>query len=305
MIREDELLGRILDGLPGGAVGFPGPGDDAAGVRAPDGAWLLLTTDACEEGVHFERGLHPIRSVGRRAVAAAVSDVAAMGGSPAAILLSQVVPEGDGADAREIAASAGERAAELGARVVGGNLTRGARLAVHVTALGFMAAGIRPLTRSGARPGDGIWVSGSLGGSALGLRALRGGATGGRFVERHLDPEPRLRLGRELAGAASAAMDLSDGLALDLGRLAGASGVGAVVEASRIPADGDLEAALGGGEDYELLFTSADPAVAEAAARRAGQPVARIGRITPEPGLRLVTADGEEPLEARGWDALG
>ncbi len=316
MPREDELLRRILDGLSDGSRGFPGPGDDAAGIRLPDGALGLLTIDAAEESVHFDRNLHPIRAVGRRAVAAAVSDIAAMGGAPLAVLLSQVVPPGDEERARRLATAAGERAAELGARVGGGNLTGGERLAVHVVVLGVLAPGRRPLTRAGARPGDTLFVSGVLGGSALGLKLLRDREppkpAERRLVEMHLDPEPRIALGEELAarGAASAVMDLSDGLALDLHRLAGSSGVGARIETARLPlagtGDEGLKAALGGGEDYELLIASGDAPAVEAAAARAGVPVRRIGVTTPpERGIRLIGDAGELPLEPRGWDALG
>ncbi len=248
-------------------------------------------------------------------MAAAVSDIAAMGGSPLVVLLSQVVPPGDEERARDLAAAAGQRAVELGARVAGGNLTTGDRLAVHVTVLGALAPGRRPLTRSGARPGDSLWVSGALGGSALGLELLRAGRESTpeekRRIETHLNPEPRIALGEQLAarGAARAAMDISDGLALDLRRLAETSGVGARIESARLPlagtGDQGLQAALGGGEDYELLFASGDASAVRAAAEQAGVPVRRIGAITPpEEGVRLVGPDGVSPLPRRGWDAL-
>ncbi len=317
MTREDRFLQRILGELPQGDRGFPGPGDDAAGFSLPEGALGLLTTDAAEEGIHFDRLLHPIRSVGRRAVAAAVSDIAAMGGAPLAVLFSQVAPAGEQEAARLLFEAAAERAAELGARVAGGNLCGGARLAVHVTVLGALSPRSEPLTRTGARPGDSIHVSGPLGGSALGLRLLREkrsplGPEEQRLVERHLDPAPRLRLGQELSArrAASAAMDLSDGLALDLSRLAEASGVGAEIEAAHLPLAGEpdavgLEAALEGGEDYELLFTSSDPEAVEAAAGAARIEVHRIGTVTArEKGVLLSGPEGRRPLAPRGWDAL-
>ena len=338
---EERLLARILESLreaPAGPAGAPatipiGPGDDAAGIETGAGL-LLLTVDAAEEGVHFDRELHPLRAVGRRAVAAAVSDLAAMGGRPLASLLSLAVPSAAAESAVKIEAAAGERAAELGAPVVGGNLSSGAALGLHVSVVGWMPPGVRALRRSGARRGDGLFVSGALGGAALGLEILRrrrspaGGGSGRasaaaeeRLVRRHLDPEPRLRLGEAIArsGAASAAMDLSDGLALDLHRLAEASGVGAVVEECRIPRAAPpvdtlpdsfppfppgLHAALFGGEDYELLLTGPDEDALKAAA--APEPLTRIGEITERSsGIRLRNRNGaERPLPRRGWDAL-
>ena len=344
--EEERLLARILESLPeapAGPAGAPaavpiGPGDDAAGIGigagGEEGGLLLLTVDAAEEGVHFDRGLHPFRAVGRRAVAAAVSDLAAMGGRPVASLVSLVAPGADAGSALEISVAAGERAAELGAPVVGGNLTSGAALGLHVSVVGRIPRGGRALRRSGARAGDGLFVSGALGGAALGLEILRQRAAPGgregrgpaaeeeeRLVRRHLDPEPRLRLGEAVArsGAATAAMDLSDGLALDLHRLAEAAGVGAVVEAARIPCAAPpsepfpdsfppfppgLSAALFGGEDYELLLTGPDEAALAAAA--APERLVRIGEITERSsGIRLRNRSGAEiPLPRRGWDAL-
>lgn len=340
MTGEERLLARILRSLPAlpgeatGGAGQPepvsiGPGDDAAGLSGADSGLWLLTVDAAEEGVHFDRALHPWRAVGRRAVGAAVSDLAAMGGRPRAALISLVAPPADTEPAFEASAAAGERAAELGAPVVGGNVSGGRALALHVFVVGTTPPGIRALRRSGARVGDRLFVSGSLGGSALGLEILRRRATPGRaggavrtaaeerLVRKHLDPEPRLALGAALArsGAATAAMDLSDGLALDLHRLVEASGVGAVVEADRIPCatpgEGSasalspgLSAALFGGEDYELLVTGPDE---EALSKAAGPgSLTRIGEITEASrGVRLRTGDGMvEPLSRRGWDGL-
>ena len=339
MTGEERLLARILRSLPApeeatGGAGRPallsiGPGDDAAGLAAADGGLWLLTVDAAEEGVHFDRALHPWRAVGRRAVAAAVSDLAAMGGRPRAALISLVAPPADTESAFAVSAAAGERAAELGSPVVGGNVSGGRALALHVFVVGTTPPGVLALRRSGARIGDGLFVSGPLGGSALGLEILRRRATPGRagravrtaaeerLVRQHLDPEPRLEIGAALArsGAATAAMDLSDGLALDLHRLVEASGVGAVVEADRIPcaAPGEgsasalspgLAAALFGGEDYELLVTGPDE---ESLSKAAGPgSLTRIGEITePSRGVRLRTGDGTvEPLPRRGWDGL-
>lgn len=322
---EDRLLRRILDGLPAppgeGGEEVPhlilGPGDDAAAFAWPGGGTFLLTTDAAEEGVHFDRRLHPPRAIGRRAVAAAVSDIAAMGGRPAGTLISLVAPPSEETVAVQISEAAGQRARELGAPLVGGNITAGERIGLHIAVAGTGVQGAPLLRRRGAQPGDGLFVTGNLGGAALGLGLLRRRTEGNmtRFdpeeealVARQLDPAPRLEAGAALAGAAHAGMDLSDGLALDLHRLAAASGVGAHVEAARLPLAGKglrgLEAALFGGEDYELLIAG-PPKEIDAAARRVEIPLTRVGRVTAAgEGIRLERANGgAEPLPPRGWDS--
>ena len=324
---EDRLLRRILKALSAVAASGPAPradagevlvapGDDAAALSLPDGGALLLTTDAAEEGVHFDRRLHPWRSVGRRAVAAAVSDVAAMGGQPLGSVISLVTPAKDEAAAVEIAEAAGERGAELEAPLVGGNITAGERLGLHTAVAGRISAGNPLLRRSGARPGDGLFVTGDLGGAALGLALLRRRAAGAdapltdnqeRLLTRQLDPTPRVAAGAALAGPASAGMDISDGLSLDLHRLAAASGVGAVVEAARLPLAGSgpdsRDAALFGGEDYELLVSGPESEIFDAASI-AGIRVVRIGEVTAaREGVRLREPDGTTaPLPRRGWD---
>ena len=322
---EDRLLRRILDTLPALPAGdgghaprlILGPGDDAAAFRWADGGTLLLTTDASEEGVHFDRRIHPLRAIGRRAVAAAVSDVAAMAGRPVGTLISLVAPPREESAAAAISEAAAQRAAELGAPLVGGNITAGKRLGLHVTVAAASAPGAPVLRRSGALPGDGLFVTGELGGAALGLALLRRRADGkaGPFgpeeeelVARHLDPSPRLAAGLALADAARAAMDISDGLALDLHRLAAASRVGALIEAPRLPVAGKgaagLEAALFGGEDYELLIAG-PPERVLAAALTADVPLTLVGRITEAgEGVRLSRPDGlTELLPPRGWDS--
>ncbi|MYH22045.1 MAG: thiamine-phosphate kinase [Acidobacteria bacterium] len=321
---EDRLLRRILSVLPalpaGGGGQLPrlllGPGDDAAAFAWPGGGTLLLTTDAAEEGVHFDRSLHPPRPIGRRAVAGAVSDIAAMGGRPTATLVSLVTPPAEEAVAARIAEAAGERARELGAPLVGGNITAGERIGLHVAVAGRVAPGAPLLRRRGAKPGDGLFVTGNLGGAALGLALLQRRETESvpfapeeeALVARQLDPAPRLAAGAALAAAAHAGMDLSDGLALDLHRLAAASGVGARVEETRLPLAGKgargLEAALFGGEDYELLVAGPAEQLG-AAARQAEIPLIQVGSVTgPDEGIRLERAGGAtEPLPRRGWDS--
>ena len=323
---EDRLLQRILDVLPPlGAVeseAFPqltlGPGDDAAAFAWPGGGLLLLTTDAAEEGVHFDRRFHPPHAIGRRAIAAAVSDIAAMGGRPAGTLISLVAPPSEESVAVRIAEAAANRARELGAPLAGGNITAGERLGLHVTVAGAGPPDAPVLRRGGAEPGDGVFVTGNLGGAALGLALLRErvevrtaslAPEEEALVARHLDPEPRLAAGAALAGAAHAGMDISDGLALDLHRLAAASGVGALIDETRVPLAGKgargLEAALFGGEDYELLVTGPRKRVGSAAAA-AEIPLILVGRVTEaREGVRLQRAGGvTEPLPPRGWDSL-
>ena len=322
---EDRLLRRILDVLPpisaAAGKGVPqlvlGPGDDAAAFGWPGGGSLLLTTDAAEEGVHFDRRIHPPRAIGRRAVAAAVSDIAAMGGRPMGMVVSLVTPPSEENAAARIAEAAANRGAELETPLVGGNITAGERLGLHVTVAGSSPPDGPLLRRSGAQPGDGLFVTGPLGGAALGLALLweRMGVPAASFrpeeevlVARHLDPAPRLAAGTALAEAASAGMDISDGLALDLHRLAAASGVGGMIEASRVPVAGPgtrgLEAALYGGEDYELLLAG-PPDRMRAAAALAEVPLIRVGRVTDAAaGVRLRRAGGlSEELPPRGWDS--
>jgi len=231
--------------------------------------------------------------------------------------VSLVAPPADEAVAARVAAAAAERAVELGAPLVGGNITAGKRIGLHVAVAGAAAPGAPLLRRRGAKPGDGLFVTGDLGGAALGLALLRRRGEGEmtRFdpeeealVARQLDPAPRLDAGAALAAAAHAGMDLSDGLALDLHRLAAASGVGARVEETRLPLAGKgargLEAALFGGEDYELLVAGPAEQLG-AAARQAEIPLIQVGSVTgPDEGIRLERADGvDEPLPRRGWDS--
>ncbi|MCS6953466.1 MAG: thiamine-phosphate kinase [Bryobacterales bacterium] len=274
-----------------------GIGDDCAVLR-PRGArhdWLL-TTDLMIEGVHFLAGVHPSVSVGYRALARGLSDIAAMGGRPRFCLVSLALGENtrtrwlDGFY-RGLSALARQH----GVVIVGGDLSR-ARLAFcDIVVCGTAPRG-RFLRRDGARPGDRIFVSGRLGGSALGLEQRRGPAW-----TRHLRPAPRLELGEFLRDhvGATAAMDLSDGLSLDLHRLCLASGVSAVLEREppRFPG-ATLEQALHGGEDYELLFTV--PAKAKPPAVFEGIPLTEIGFVRlGRPGRVWFRG---KPLPPRGWD---
>lgn len=285
-----------------------GIGDDAALLRAPPGFDLAVTTDSLVEGVHFLPGSPP-RSLGHRALAVNLSDLAAMGATPAWALLSLTLPAIDTAWLGELATGLGRLAREHDVALVGGNLSRGP-LNITLQMTGFVAAGTA-MRRSGGRSGDEVWVSGTLGDAARGRREP--GADPAREAApaheqaawlraRFEYPTPRVALGDALRGVASACIDLSDGLLADLPRLASASGCGAVLDVDRLPLSAALAAAppavpgaeawqdaLLGGEDYELCF-AAPPAAATALAAlaaRCGVALTRCGALRAEAGLEL------------------
>jgi thiamine-monophosphate kinase len=271
MLPEDVLVSAIARavGEPSGGVVL-GIGDDAAVLD--DGT--VVSTDILVEGVHFDLARTTPRDVGHRAATANLSDLAAMGARPVALLAAFGLPPGFG-DAAEVAAGMREH----GVPVAGGDLSRAPVLIVSVTALGRSE---RPVRRSGGRPGDVLVVTGPLGGQAAAGYA-------GRVM-------PRTDEGCAMAAVATAMIDLSDGIATDAVRLARASGTGAVIELERLPrAPGaTVEQAATGGEDYELL--AAIPPGAEAPV-----PVTIVGRLTEGGDVAMVDAVGE-PQQLRGWD---
>ncbi len=285
-----------------------GIGDDAA-VLLPSPRGQALSVDAQVEGVHFRRNLLSLTDIGYRALAAALSDLAAMGARPRAALLALVLPpELADAELYAIIDGVAEAQREHACAVAGGNLARGRELSITTTVVGD--APEPPLSRAGARPGDALRVTGTLGGAALGLALLQAGRgeIAPRSVQRWRRPAPRIADGMALCGVASAAIDVSDGLLRDLQHVAEASGVGFELELARLPLDPELSAgaralgldatalALSGGEDYELLFTAADDATRS--------PGTRIGRATVAPGLRLLDARGRNvaPPALPGFD---
>jgi thiamine-monophosphate kinase len=289
-----------------------GIGDDAALLRPPAGEELAISADTLNEGVHFPSGT-PAADIGWKALAVNLSDLAAMGAAPAWVTLSLSLPAADSGWLDAFLDGFLALAAQHDVVLVGGDTTRGP-LSIAVTALGFVPAGAA-MRRAGARPGDEVWVTGDPGEAAAGLAQWRRGETIDPFLRARLDrPTPRVAAGIALRSAASACIDVSDGLAADLGHLLEASGVGATLELARLPRPAALAALpqparwnfqLGGGDDYELCFTA--PA---AARERVGQALARcdtaahvIGRIDPAPGLRLLDPHGEPwRLAAPGWD---
>jgi thiamine-monophosphate kinase len=308
---EFNFLAKLIPGLRRGAGVVVGPGQDCAVVRAGR-ARLLVTVDAVVEGVHFRpRWLSP-QQLGRRSFLVNASDIAAMGGRPRWCVAGIGLPRDYSRRSLElIHRGIDAAAAELGAAIVGGNLTASSRLSITITLIA--AAPRRLITRRGAAAGDSVYVTGTLGDAAVGVRRLRRGATSGHAVQRYREPTPRLNAGRLLAesGVASAMIDVSDGLLQDLGHICDQSGVGAEIDAERVPLSAayrrecgdDLSPALAGGEDYELLFTvpaRRRPAL-ERLRPRLRCPVTEIGEMTTSRRQRII-GRGLAGLKAAGYD---
>lgn len=300
MPSESEILERLRRRAGALASGRSsrlrlGIGDDCAIYRPKPGEDLLFTTDLLIENVHFRRSTHSARDIGHKALARGLSDLAAMGAVPRFCLLSLAVPELGGAASRYIDGiftGLLKLAERTGCPLAGGDLALSSLLICDISACGSVPSGTA-LRRDGARAGDSVWVSGRLGGSALGLATERGTAR-----RKHLRPEPRLELGRFLRGKASAAMDLSDGLSLDLARLTASSGVAAEIMVPPLYPGATLEHGLHGGEDYELLFTV--PPRVKLPASREGVPLTRIGAIVEGPPGRVLLNGAILP--PRGYD---
>ena len=303
---EFELIRRLIDvGWKGSRQVLLGPGDDAAVLRGG----LVVSTDIAVEEVHFRRDWGTARELGFRATAAGLSDLAAMGAEPVAILLSIAVPAG-GEDVLELQEGAAAAADRAGATVVGGDLSRSpGPMVIDVVSLGKAR---RPVPRSGARPGHQVWVSGSLGGAAWAVHSWTSGESPAAAArERFVAPPDRTGLGVRLAeeDLALAMIDVSDGLMADLGHVARASGVGARVRHPDVPAlEGlpeGLNLGLVGGEDYELLFT-AEPGSRDAILQlsaEAGVSLRPIGEIVEGEGVEVYTAGGQRiDLERLGFD---
>ncbi len=303
---EIALLEEIRRAVPAGQGVLVGPGDDAA-VLKRIGTPLLLTTDALVEGVHFRRGWLSARELGRRAFHVAASDVAAMGGRARAALLAVTAPSDlEVRELRAMVRGVRDAAADAGAALVGGNLASSSLISLTVSVLGD--APVRPVLRSGARPGDRLYVTGALGGAALGLRLLQGARSmpaGGSAMRCWRRPVARLQAGRALAsGIATAMIDLSDGLLVDVARLCRASGCGAVLRADALPLAAALrrlgarrarDLALGGGEDYELLVAVPPARCARLARAALGCRLTAIGEIVRPRRVTVIAGDGPKP----------
>ncbi|TAN40320.1 MAG: thiamine-phosphate kinase [Nitrospirae bacterium] len=335
-IGEFVLIERIKSMLPRPHDALLGIGDDCAVLRPAAGKDLLLTTDLLVDGVDFTPQTITPFHLGRKAMGVNLSDVAAMGGLPRAALITLAIsPDAEIEFVDELYRGLREEGARFGVEIIGGDLSASSTLMISVTLVGEVEPG-RAVTRSGARPGEQIWITGRLGAAAAGLTALRAGCrlrddqieapfevsdslreAIKQTIERHLCPIPRIQEGRTLAqaGVASAMIDLSDGLASDLAHLCRESGVSAKIREDQIPIDQAASAvaqhfgqepltmALQGGEDFELLFTSSwDPADIAAMFPDAVT-VTAIGKVE-EAGseCRLERRDGKIVALTGGYD---
>jgi thiamine-monophosphate kinase len=328
MAHERQLVEKIARALSSSKRGHSrlrlGIGDDAAVVSTGGHAEWVFSCDTFLEDVHFRMKTHPPDSVGYKALARASSDLAAMGATPRFFMLTLALPAARTGSWLDALLKGMARAArELGITVIGGDTTRSHTVFISITVLGEIAPG-RALTRSGARPGDIIYVSGKLGRAQLGLElVLRGHARDRHLralVQPHLYPKIRIELGSWLAQhrIATSAMDLSDGLSTDLARLSAASRVGAKIHASKVPAIAipteaarklnqrkldPLQLALHGGDDYELLFTVSPRQAKKLNRAPHASSLTPIGEITRNRQVLLVTPDGKtNPLKSQGWD---
>ena len=293
-----------------------GVGDDCALLEVPAGRQLAVSIDTLVEGTHFARDADP-HALGHKALAVNLSDLAAMGAVPAWATLALTLPSADEAWVAAFAAGFLDLAERHGVQLVGGDTTRGPR-SVTVQVHGLVEPG-RALRRDGAHPGDLVYVTGTLGDAGLALLAQQGlfvGLGAVAALRERLDrPTPRLAEGTALVGTASAAIDVSDGLAADLGHVCSASGVGATLYLDRIPCSptvrryvaetGDWSVPLAAGDDYELCVTVPANRQAEVEALAAGLPAGLhwVGVIERTPGIRLVLPDGSMLDHApRGYD---
>ena len=290
-----------------------GVGDDAAVLCVPSDRRLVVTVDAIIEGVHFPNDTSA-EDIGYRALAVNLSDLAAMGAQPAWFTLALSLPQAHEAWLQGFARGLFDLAAQHHIELVGGDTVRGP-LVITVQAMGLTEAD-RWLTRSGAKPGDAIYVSGNPGEAAAGLHIMQNSlpetAASRWLVQRFLRPSPRITLGRVLRLLANAAMDISDGLLIDLEKLCVASHCGATVELHSLPHSSSMHdtfdaatcerLALSGGDDYELLFTVPPQHEAEFSRLAVDPPCHRIGRITSGSGV-LCTRDAKEvAIDVRGFD---
>jgi len=324
--NEDSILRKIADGSrssqgqgAGQSIAL-GIGDDAALFRPTPGHEIVLTCDWFLEGTHFLREKHPPDAVGWKCLARAVSDVAAMGGSPRCFLLSLALPETNTGRWLDLFLGGLRRASrKFQCVLAGGDTTRRDEILINITVVGEVRPGTAVL-RSGARADDILYVSGRLGEAELGLQILRRSekraSKKNPLTRKHLYPEPRLALAQWLSkkGLATAMMDLSDGLSSDLPRLCAASAVGARLERAKIPqvqtqdlalkhGHDPMQLALHGGDDYELLFTVPSRKAKLLPKSFRGVALTPIGRITPERELLALEENGRaSQFTPGGWD---
>jgi thiamine-monophosphate kinase len=318
---EFALIAKYFAPLARKAPGSLGLLDDAALLDPKPGQTLVLAADMAVEGVHFTEN-DPPELIGRKVLRFNLSDLAAMGAAPVAYLLTLAKPERRSADwVGAIAAGLAEDQNVFQISLIGGDTTASPGPAMlSITVIGAVKSG-EALQRTGARPGDGIFVSGTIGDGTLGLKALKGdldGLTAGDgeyLVGRYRLPQPRLALGQALSGVATAAIDVSDGLIADLAHICDASEVGAVIETNKVPLSAAAEAAvsdqttgltslLTSGDDYELLFCVPENRLDAAGqvGEIGGVAVTRIGQISEGSGIEALGEDGEPlALESQGY----
>lgn len=295
---EFDLVRRLVARWGAAAAGL---GDDAAILDVPAGARLVASTDTSYEGVHFRRDWLFLHEVAWRATTASLSDLAAMAAQPLGLLVALTLP--DPGELDDLADGVADAARAAQCPIVGGDLTHGDRLSLTITVLGTAN---RPLSRSGARPGDAVFVTGVLGGPAAAVRAMLRGA-GPEPAHRARFARPAARIGEALWLAqrgATACIDISDGLVPEAGHLAAASGVGLEVQLEQVPAMPGIEAttAATSGEEYELLLTAPPGLDASAFAARFGVPLTRIGTVVEGDAIATFTREGRRVDLAGGYD---
>lgn len=319
-LGEFGFIERIARLAAGNRTVTIGIGDDAAAFHATTGCCCLATADMLLEGIHFDLSYCDPTSLGRKSLAVNLSDIAAMGGRPRSFLLSLAIPPALSVDfLQRLTGGMLQLAAEHDVVLIGGDTCASrSGLVIAITAYGEQQSN-RLLKRSGAKPGDGIFVTGTVGDAALGLQLLRQGCRHGAPVNRHLNPAPRIREGTALAesGLPTAMIDISDGLLADLGHLLRNSAVGAQLQLNCLPLSAEYshlypppgaaryDLALTGGEDYELLFTAPPERTREIMELGAalGTAITAIGTITANGGITAHTADGAVLVpEKTGYD---
>jgi thiamine-monophosphate kinase len=315
---EFDLIARLCARLPQSGRLILGPGDDCA-IFAASTKPSLITIDSMVEGVHFRLDWGTPAMLGAKALTVNLSDIAAMGGRPTLCVINLAVrPDLSIRFFDELYRGLGKAAASAGVAVAGGNITRASELAITIALLGAVEG--QAMRRDSARPGDKIYVTGTVGDAALGLRILQrkvvaAGAARNYLVKRFLQPAAQVGPGRKLARLkpAPAAIDISDGLWQDLGHILERSGVGAKVDSSALPLSAayrqvygnNCDLALSGGDDYELLFCLRAPASEAQLSRQLGVKVRCIGEITREKQALLVSETGKAAaVPSHGWDQL-
>lgn len=316
-MREFDIIQRYFTRESADQAVALGIGDDGAVLTPRHARQIVSVVDTMVEGVHFPQSM-PADDIGFRAVAVNLSDIAAMGAEPRWMLLSLTLAQAEEAWLSLFSEGLFEAARRHSVTLVGGDTTRGSELVVGIHLLGEVEAG-RAIARSGAASGDDIWLSGTTGDAAAGLRLddVEGPDADVAYLRgRFRRPQPRLQLARELAGFVTAAIDVSDGLYGDLVKLLQASGAGATLELDAIPCspalrrafpDSALDLALAGGDDYELCFTAApgQRGRIRQIASGAGTPVARIGSVTQGAGV-ICRQDGRQvPYDDAGYTHFG